>query len=87
MRYVLAAAEQMSFSGTAGMLGMRVSSVSRRVRKFKDNLGRPASQMLEASSSTTPVLQTAEAVPANSACSCIDRNRRDAMITAAGVYP
>ncbi|WP_367943874.1 LysR family transcriptional regulator [Aquamicrobium sp.] len=32
LRYVLAAAEQMSFSGAAGALGMKVSSVSRHVR-------------------------------------------------------
>ncbi len=34
LRYVLAAAEQLSFSGAAGALGMRMSSVSRRVPKF-----------------------------------------------------
>ena len=39
LRYVLAAAEQMSFSGAAGALGMKVSSVSRHVRDFEDNLG------------------------------------------------
>src|SRR5690606_27174841 len=39
LRYVLAAAEQMSFSGAAGALGMKVSSVSRRVRDFEDDIG------------------------------------------------
>lgn len=39
LRYVLAAAEQTSFSGAAGALGMKVSSVSRRVRDFEDNIG------------------------------------------------
>ena len=39
LRYVLAAAEQMSFSGAAGALGMKVSSVSRHVRDFEDDLG------------------------------------------------
>lgn len=39
LRYVLAAAEQMSFSGAARALGMKVSSVSRRVRDFENDLG------------------------------------------------
>ena len=39
LRYVLAAAEQMSFSGAAGALGMKVSSISRNVRDFEDSLG------------------------------------------------
>jgi DNA-binding transcriptional LysR family regulator len=36
---VLAAAEQTSFSGAACALGMKVSSVSRRVRDFEDAVG------------------------------------------------
>ena len=39
LRYVLAAAEQMSFSGAAGALGLKVSTVSRHVRGFEDDLG------------------------------------------------
>jgi DNA-binding transcriptional LysR family regulator len=39
LRYVLAAAEQTSFSGAACALGMKVSSVSRRVRDFEDAVG------------------------------------------------
>ncbi|MGB3832639.1 MAG: LysR substrate-binding domain-containing protein [Mesorhizobium sp.] len=39
LRFVLAAAEQMSFTGAAGALGMKVSSVSRNVRDFEDHLG------------------------------------------------
>ena len=36
---MLTAAEQLSFSGAAGALGMKVSSVSRHVRDFEDDLG------------------------------------------------
>lgn len=39
LRYVLAAAEQMSFSGAADALGIKVSSVSRHVRAFEDRIG------------------------------------------------
>ena len=39
LRYVLAAAEQMSFSGAARALDMKVSTVSRHVRDFEDELG------------------------------------------------
>lgn len=39
LRYVLASAEQMSFSGAASALGMKVSSISRHVRNFEDELG------------------------------------------------
>lgn len=39
LRYVLASAEQMSFSAAADALGMKVSSISRRVRNFEDDLG------------------------------------------------
>jgi hypothetical protein len=39
LRYVLAAAEQMSFSGAASALGVKVSSISRHVRDFEDDLG------------------------------------------------
>ena len=39
LRFVLAAAEQMSFSGAAQALGTRASSVSRRVRDFEDEIG------------------------------------------------
>lgn len=39
LRYVLAASEQTSFSAAADALGMKVSSVSRRVRNFEDAIG------------------------------------------------
>ena len=39
LRYVLKAAEQMSFSGAARALDMKVSSVSRDVRDFEGDLG------------------------------------------------
>lgn len=39
LRFVLAAAEQMSFSGAAQALNIRVSTVSRRVRDFEDEIG------------------------------------------------
>ena len=39
LRYVLAAAEQTSFSAAASALGMKVSSISRHVRKFEDSIG------------------------------------------------
>ena len=39
LRYVLAAAEQMSFSAAAQALETKVSTVSRRVRKFEDEIG------------------------------------------------
>lgn len=73
LRFVLAAAEQMSFSGAAGALGMKVSSVSRQVRNFEDAIGislferstsgvrltDAGSQLLD---DIIPVLQMAEAV-------------------------
>ncbi|MCO5145836.1 MAG: LysR family transcriptional regulator [Aquamicrobium sp.] len=73
LRYVLAAAEQMSFSGAACALGMKVSSVSRHVRDFEDDLGislfeRTTSgvRLTDAGSrfldDIIPVLQRAEAV-------------------------
>jgi len=73
LRYVLAAAEQMSFSGAACALGMKVSSVSRHVRDFEDDLGislfeRTTSgvRLTDAGSrfldDIIPVLQKAEAV-------------------------
>lgn len=39
LRYVLAAAESMSFSGAALALKTKVSTVSRRVRDFEDSIG------------------------------------------------
>lgn len=39
LRYVLAAAEQTSFSAAADALGVKVSSISRHVRDFEDDLG------------------------------------------------
>jgi DNA-binding transcriptional LysR family regulator len=39
LRYVLAAAELMSFSAAASALDMKVSSISRHVRKFEDGIG------------------------------------------------
>lgn len=39
LRYVLAAAEQTSFSGAAAALGVKVSGISRHVRDFEDDLG------------------------------------------------
>ena len=39
LRYVLAASEQTSFSAAADALGIKVSSVSRRVRNFEDAIG------------------------------------------------
>lgn len=39
LRFVLVAAEQMSFSGAAQVLDMRVSSISRRVRDLEDEIG------------------------------------------------
>ncbi|MFC5386818.1 LysR family transcriptional regulator [Aquamicrobium segne] len=39
LRYVLAAAEQTSFSRAASALGVKVSSISRHVRNFEDALG------------------------------------------------
>lgn len=39
LRYVLAAAEQTSFSAAASALGVKVSSISRHVRNFEDDLG------------------------------------------------
>ncbi|KAB2726429.1 LysR family transcriptional regulator [Brucella anthropi] len=39
LRYVLAAAESMSFSGAALALKTKVSTVSRRVRHFEDSIG------------------------------------------------
>ncbi len=73
LRYVLAAAEQTSFSGAACALGMKVSSVSRHVRNFEDDLGislfeRTTSgvRLTDAGSrfldDIIPVLQMAEAV-------------------------
>ncbi|MET3791074.1 LysR family transcriptional regulator [Aquamicrobium terrae] len=73
LRYVLAAAEQMSFSGAASALGMKASSVSRGVRDFEDELGislfeRTTSgvRLTDAGSrflhDIIPVLQMAEAV-------------------------
>ena len=73
LRYVLAAAEQMSFSGAACALGMKVSSVSRQVRDFEDQIG---TSIFERSTSgvrltdagrwllddIVPVLQMAEAI-------------------------
>ena len=73
LQYVLAAAEQMSFSGAARALDMKVSSVSRHVRKFEDNLGislfeRTTSGVRLTNAGTRllddiiPILQMAEAV-------------------------
>lgn len=73
LRYVLAAAEQMSFSAAAAALGVKVSSVSRHVRNFEDCIG---ISLFERSTSGVrltdagnrflndiiPVLQNAEAV-------------------------
>ena len=39
LRYVLAAAEQKSFSAAACVLGVKVSSISRNVRDFEDDIG------------------------------------------------
>ncbi|MGF3021891.1 LysR family transcriptional regulator [Methylobacterium aquaticum] len=39
LRYILTAAEQMSFSGAAKVLNLRASSISRRVRDFEDQIG------------------------------------------------
>lgn len=73
LRYVLAAAEQMSFSGAASALGVKVSSVSRHVRDFEDDLGislfeRTTSGVRLTNAGTRllddiiPILQMAEAV-------------------------
>ncbi len=73
LRYVLAAAEQTSFSGAACALGMKVSSVSRHVRDFEDELGISLFERTTAGVRLTdagsrflddiiPVLQTAEVI-------------------------
>lgn len=73
LRYVLAAAEQTSFSGAADALGVRVSSISRHVRDFEDGLGISLFERTSAGVRLTdaggrflddiiPVLQMAEAV-------------------------